>query len=123
MTQHTITTTNWYATPPLERFNVPNDKVAVEPFPKEEASVVNGVMVYANAAALKALTVIFSSPDYKAGDKVYLSKTLAHSLYSKNKFEVDGKTFILVPKGEVLLHERTGVLTVTVPFQSTTEAP
>lgn len=94
-----------YYTYTFSRFNVPNKKVAVEPFPETaKAEVKNGVLQPMNAAALTPLKVVYGGGAYWTGQTVYVrSKLRQTTTYGKEVFEVDGKKFILIPEDEVLL--------------------
>ena len=94
--------------PEVPRFIVPNKRVAVEPFPvtDKKSEVVGGVLRPMNAAALTRLKVVFHSEMAPAGSFVYVrSKLASTTTYGKEKFEIEGKEFILLPLEEILVTE------------------
>lgn len=100
-------------TPPLPRFDVPNKRVAVEPFPTTErkAEVRGGVLQPMNQSALTGLKVVFPTTALGEGFLVYVRTRLAtSSTYAKEVFEVEGRKFILIPEEEIVLVDRTPVV-------------
>lgn len=107
---YTAQYTTWGSLP---RFEVPNKKVAVEPFPltEKKAEVKNGVLAPLNQSALTALRVVFWSPGYEVGSKVYVrTKLQTGSIYAREIFKVEGREFILIPEEEVILLDRGDTL-------------
>lgn len=96
-------------TPYTPRFEVPNKKVAVEPFPvvEKKAEVRGGVLAPMNQSALTGLKVVFGSPAFVEGTTVYVrTKLQTGSTYAREIFEVEGRKFILVPEEEIVLLDR-----------------
>ncbi len=87
------------------RFNVPNKRVAVEPFPvTEKAQVKGGVLQPMNQSALTALRVVFGNASYAVGQVVYVrSKLATTTTYAKEVLEIEGQKFFLLPEEEVLV--------------------
>lgn len=87
-----------------------NGRVACEPFQNTaiETTVKSGVLTIKQKASLTCLTVVFGNANPLAwqqtekivifpGDKVWLrGEAVAHA-WAKEVFEVNGKSFILVP--------------------------
>lgn len=95
--------------PPQPRFEVPNKRVAIEPFPvtEKKAAVQGGVLKPMDQSALTGLKVVFGSPSFPEGVTVYVrSKLATGSTYAREVFEAEGRRFILVPEEEVVLLDR-----------------
>lgn len=93
------------------RFDVPNKKVAVEPFPvvEKRAEIKGGVLAPINQSALTGLKVVFPSSTYEVGATVYVrTKLQTGSTYAREIFEVNGTKFILIPEEEVILADLLG---------------
>lgn len=90
------------------RYDVPNQKVGLEPFPPEEANAVQGrVLKPMNTQALQALRVIFGNERYAAGSICYIKAShRRQSLWAKEVLSVDGLDFIHVPETEIVVSDR-----------------
>lgn len=96
---------------PLPRFNVPNKRLAVQPFPSTERKneAKGGVIKPLNQAELTPLRVVFGSDFAPAGAIVYVRSDLPlTTAYAKPgvAYEVDGQKFILIPETDVALIDR-----------------
>jgi hypothetical protein len=88
-------------TPRVEAFGA---VVACEPFKQKSVSKVvkGGMMAPQQKFALAELQVVF--PNQKVGPGSIFVRADAYALpWGKTEYEVEGKTFILVPESEILL--------------------
>lgn len=102
----------------MATFVVPNNMVALEPFPAtaQKVEVKNGVIAPLDHSLLSRLKIVFmpteameSWPEeYDYTHAWVASKLQTVSTYARNVYDVNGTKFILVPISEVLLWEHEG---------------
>jgi hypothetical protein len=84
-----------------------NKFIATKPIEKQSAKVakvVAGMSIIDDKLSLLPLEVVFNSGEFKAGDVIYVDgNSTGNQQWSKNVFELDGKSFILVPDTFVLV--------------------
>jgi hypothetical protein len=83
-----------------------NDMVAVEPFPKSEAPTQvtkSGFTRDTRKGTLIPLRVVFGTTDFPENSTVYVKSDNAIHPWAKEVFELEGKTFVIIPKTAILL--------------------
>jgi hypothetical protein len=84
-----------------------NKFIATKPIEKQAAKVakvVAGMSIIDDKLSLLPLEVAFESGEFKVGDVIYVDgNNASNHQWSKNVFELEGKSFILVPDTFVLV--------------------
>lgn len=102
-----------------------NDCVAVEPFPKTDAPVQvakSGFVRDIRRGSLVGLKVIHGNNDFPVGAILYTKSENAIQPWAKDVLELNGVSFIMIPKTAVLLREYSST-TATATATYTPYAP
>ncbi len=107
-----------YVYPAFVRFQAPNKRIAVEPFPSQSLTkeIKGGLLVLTQQSGLTPLRVIHGNDRFTAGQTVYLRASRAiDSTWGKEIFTLEDQRFIFIPEEEILLVDRTIVVPGPTP--------